>query len=624
MDNAAPAARSATVTSGRLALGTPGASPLRRLWSLLAVERRNLGWMGFHQFWQSVTFIPFTAAIGLLVDYVINGASLPAAKQATATGAYFAHLTIDERGWWLVAFLVGNIVWWPIHGWFTVTAFKHQQLVIRASVARMRRLVVDQLQRLSINFFSTRGAGALSNQVTVDLSRVEGFLNNISSGFLVSMVISTSTFSYLLWLNWKLALLSLVLTPAQFLILKLTGRKLGELNKRVQKSSEGFAAKIVEFIGGMRLTKSMGNEELAAERLAGSIEEMRHAGMDASIAMRWVMMFLQFTAQIMPAIVWCVGGIMYLHGSVTLGDLIAFTGLLGFVSAGFHASFGAWDAWVQARPGMESLLSIIDSDEMEGYLHPKKQLALRGGIVFDHVTFAYPANTAPVLQDVSVTIRPGERIGLVGETGAGKSTFLDLVMAFYTPAQGRITYDDHDLADIGRRQLRRATAIMGQDAFLWNTTVRENIRYGRPAATDAEVEAAASKAQAHEFITKLENGYNTTCGERGAKLSGGQRQRIALARVFLRNPAIVVLDEPTSALDLETEARLQDDLDTLCAGRTTFIVAHRLSTLRSVERILVFSQGRIVEDGKPDELLARPDGHYARLWALQFRTPPPA
>jgi ATP-binding cassette subfamily B protein len=273
---------------------------------------------------------------------------------------------------------------------------------------------------------------------------------------------------------------------------------------------------------------------------------------------------------------------------------------------------------------MESLLSIIDSDEMEGYLHPKKQLALRGGIVFDHVTFAYPANTAPVLQDVSVTIRPGERIGLVGETGAGKSTFLDLVMAFYTPAQGRITYDDHDLADIGRRQLRRATAIMGQDAFLWNTTVRENIRYGRPAATDAEVEAAASKAQAHEFITKLENGYNTTCGERGAKLSGGQRQRIALARVFLRNPAIVVLDEPTSALDLETEARLQDDLDTLCAGRTTFIVAHRLSTLRSVERILVFSQGRIVEDGKPDELLARPDGHYARLWALQFRTPPPA
>jgi ABC-type multidrug transport system fused ATPase/permease subunit len=191
-------------------------------------------------------------------------------------------------------------------------------------------------------------------------------------------------------------------------------------------------------------------------------------------------------------------------------------------------------------------------------------------------------------------------------------------VAFYVPGAGQILWDGHTLDELGRMQLRRQTAIMGQDAFLWNTSVRENIRYGRPAASDAEVEDAARKAQAHDFILRLEQGYDTECGERGARLSGGQRQRIALARVFLRDPAIVILDEPTSALDLETEAKLQEDLDRLCAGRTTFIVAHRLSTLRAVDRILVFHQGQIVEDGAPEVLKALPGGHFARLWALQF------
>ncbi|MEI6198195.1 MAG: ATP-binding cassette domain-containing protein, partial [Verrucomicrobiota bacterium] len=199
---------------------------------------------------------------------------------------------------------------------------------------------------------------------------------------------------------------------------------------------------------------------------------------------------------------------------------------------------------------------------------------------------------------------------------------LELVMGFHLPAVGEIRYDGHALSEIGLRQLRRNIAIMSQDAFVWNTSVLENIRYGRPVAIDAEVMAAARKAQAHEFILNLAEGYQTICGERGSKLSGGQRQRIALARVFLRNPRIVVLDEPTSALDLETEARLLADLDELCRSRTTFIVAHRLSTLRNVDRILVFQQGRIVEDGSPVELLARDAGHFRRLHSLQNTTPP--
>jgi ABC-type multidrug transport system fused ATPase/permease subunit len=223
------------------------------------------------------------------------------------------------------------------------------------------------------------------------------------------------------------------------------------------------------------------------------------------------------------------------------------------------------------------------------------------------------------LSDISLHIPAGQHVGLVGETGAGKSTLIDLILGFYIPNHGQILYDGRRLEDIGLLELRRNVAIMGQESFLWNTTVRENIRLGRPTATDAEVEQAAGKAQADRFIRALERGYETMCGERGGRLSGGQRQRVALARVFLRNPSIVILDEPTSALDLETEALLQDDLDTLCRGITTFIVAHRLSTLRSVDRVLVFKQGRIVEDGRVSELLANEAGHFARLTRLQTR-----
>ncbi len=601
--------RDRTASSGRLAIGTPQHTPLRRLWSLIAVEQRLLRWMLFFQAWQAVTYIPFWGATQYLIDHILNA---PADRWAIG------------KGWMITLFCLANLLWWPIHAWFTVRAFADQQRLIRATVARMRRMVVDQLQRMSINFFAARGAGALSNQVTVDLARVEGFLANVSTNFVVGLTVSFAAFAWLLVMNWRLALLSLVLVPAQFLLFKLTSQRLHVLNRRVQRTSEGFSAQIVEFIGGMRLTKSMGNEDLAANRLAGSIEDMRQAGYDASILSRWLALGVQFSMQFMPTVVWCVGGWMYLHAEstgVTLGQLIAFTGMLGLVSAGFHSFFGAWDAWITAKPGMEAVLGILDSEELEDYIHPQHKVELRGAIRFEDVTFAYPQGANPVLRGISLDIRPGERIGLVGETGAGKSTFLDLVLAFYTPRSGRLTWDGHELAVVGRRQLRRATAIMGQDAFLWNASIRENIRYGRPGATDAEVEAAAKKAQAHEFILHCDRGYDTPCGERGAKLSGGQRQRIALARVFLRDPRIIVLDEPTSALDLETEARLQADLDRLCQGRTTFIVAHRLSTLRAVDRILVFHQGEIVEDGRPADLLAKPDGHYARLHALQFRRP---
>lgn len=584
-------------------------APLFRLWTLVRFERGLLKRLAFFQVLQSLTYLPFYAGVGYLINNILQNASL----------------TVGQKVMWVGVYGFANLALWPVHAWFTVRAFAAGQELIRSATARLRRLLVDHLQRMSIGFFTRKGAGALANQVTVDLGKVEAFLSNVVGGLIVQLTIGAGALAWLFAMNWKLAAITLGAVPLQVLIIRVMGNRISALNRRVQESGESFSSQVVEFISGMRVTKSLGNEDIAAASLATAIDRIRTSGLDASVTMRWVMMGMQMIGEFMGVVIWCVGGLMFIHGTLPLGTLVAFTALLGFVRLGFNAFFNAYDAWAQARPGLESILSILDSDELEGFRHGAKQISLRGEIVLRDVTFVYPkAENAPVLRDVNLVIPAGQHVGLVGETGAGKSTLLDLIVGFYVPQHGQILYDGSPLADVGLRNLRRATAIMGQEAFLWNTSVRENIRMGRPHATDAEVEQAARQAQAHEFIVRLDRGYDTICGERGSRLSGGQKQRIALARVFLRNPSIVILDEPTSALDLSTEARLQADLEELCRGRTAFLVAHRLSTLRAVDRVLVFRQGRIIEDGAPQELLKNPHSAFARLSALQFPSKPEA
>ncbi len=589
----------------------PGRSAWQRLLDILVADRRHVWVLGTLQAFQAITYIPFTAAITYLIDNVVTPAGIP-----------------FERRCWLVAAWAGALLLlWPVHAWCTIRAYGLSQELIRTTTARLRRMTIDHLQRMSLSYFTRRGAGALSNQVTVDLGRVEGFLGNVVGSFLASMTIGIASSAYIFWLNWKLALIAGVAVPFQILVIRKTNRRVRELNRNVQRSGEMFSARIVEFIGGMRLTKSLGNEELAASQLGDSIEEIRVRGLSQSLYMRKLTFLLQFLTEYSTTLVWCAAAVMVLRGHATLGQAFGFLAVLGFVRGGLYSWLGAYDTWQQARPGMESLLALLDSRELEDYHHAARHVEIAGAVTFSGVSFRYPgaANT-PVLEAIDLYVPAGQRVGLVGETGAGKSTFLDLILGFYKPNQGTVLYDGHDLATIGLRQLRRSCAIMSQDAFLWNTSVRENIRYGRPTATDAEVENAARRAQAHEFICHLENGYDTSCGERGSSLSGGQRQRIALARLFLRQPRIIVFDEPTSALDIETEARLQRDLDVFCEGRTTFIVAHRLSTLHGVNRILVFRKGRIIEDGSPEELQTRSGGHFARLHAIttqRARTPRP-
>ena len=597
--------------SGRLLLErSSGESPLRRLLALLVVDRRTTWLLIAFQALQAASYIPFTAALTWLIDHIVNGA-FPglAADQLTS---HKIHLLLLWAG--------ALLALWPLHAWLTVHAFVLSQRLIRTTTARLRRLIVDQLQRMSLSYFTRRGAGALSNQVTVDLGRVEGFLGNLAGSLIIYLSLGLMSVAWILWLNWKLAVVALIAVPLQIAVIRLTYQRVRVLNRRVQASSEDFSARIVEFIGGMRLTKSLGNEEVAAGRMDVAIEEVRSSGMEQSVFMRWISMFVQFLGEYATTLTWCAAAYLAISGQATIGEAVGFMAVLVHVRTGTYTCMGAYDAWQAAQPGLASLLELIDSRELEEFQQPAKTFPVVGAMRFSNVQFHYPgAERTPVLADITLDIPCGQRIGLVGETGAGKSTFLDLVLGFYRPQRGTVHYDGHTLDQLGLLTLRRACAIMGQDAFLWNASVRENIRYGRPLASDAEVEEAARRAQAYDFICALEQGFDTPCGERGSQLSGGQRQRIALARLFLRQPRIVILDEPTSALDLETEARLQHDLDQFCVGRTTFIVAHRLSTLRGVDRILVFNKGRIVEDGTPGELIARPEGRYARLHALTMR-----
>jgi ABC-type multidrug transport system fused ATPase/permease subunit len=578
---------------------------ISRIWQLFIVERKLVVRGMLLQGLQALTFIPFFAGVGWFVDLVLRN----------------ERWDYPQKLWGIAAYFAANLLLWPIHAICTIQAFSYTQRAVRAAIARLRRMVVDQLQRVSLSFFAERGAGSFSNQVTVDMAKVEGFLSTVSASLFVNAFIGVVALVYLFWLNPVLGGLAFAFVPLQLAVSRYLGGRLRKLHHRAQKAGEGFASKIVEFISGMRLTRSFGNEQLASTELANSIEEMRWSGLEASIATRWMMMALQMVQQFMPTVLWCAGGWFLLNSRLTLGELIQLIGMLHFVHAGFSAYFQAYEAWLPAEPGVKALFELIDSRDLEALVEPRRKVDLVGHIELKDVSFQYPLATRFALNDISLQIPAGQRVGLVGTTGAGKSTFVDLLIGFYAPTRGSVLYDGHTLAELGQRQLRRTIAIMSQEAFLFNTTVRENIRFGQPHASDAEVQRAAERAKAHEFITRLERGYNTVCGERGATLSGGERQRIALARLFLRDPRIVILDEPTSALDLETEAALQADLDALCEGRTTFIVAHRLSTLRNVDRILVFREGQIIEDGKPAELIGKPEGRFAKLYGLQWHAP---
>lgn len=483
-------------------------------------------------------------------------------------------------------------------------------------VVDLRSQIYDHLHRLSLRFFADRRVGELVSRLSSDVTLVRSALTNNVATVLSQSLTFAGSLALMLVLNWRLTLFILALAPLVALSGALFGARLRRLSTEVQDKLADSTALAEEALGGVRVVKAFGREPYEVDRYGGALERMFAATLRMTVlrsAFGPLISFLAFGS--LAAILW-FGGREVLAGRLSGGALIAFLVYGINIAASVGAFTNLYTQLQEAAGATRRIFELLDespeiADPPEAVHLPR----VKGRVTFEKVCFAYPGGEA-VLQDIDLEIQPGEVLALVGPSGAGKSTLFNLIPRFYDPSEGRVCLDGHDLRQVSLASLRSQIGLVPQETQLFSGSVRENLRYGRLEASEAELEAAARAANAEEFILRLPQGYDTLVGERGVKLSGGQRQRIAIARALLKNPALLLLDEATSSLDSESEGLVQEALERLMQGRTTVIIAHRLSTVHQANRIAVLDGGRLVELGSHAELMEL-DGLYARLYRLQ-------
>ena len=489
-------------------------------------------------------------------------------------------------------------------------------------VADLRLATQERLLDLPLRFYDNHRVGELVSRVTNDVAVMQTALTETPTAFLRVTVTFVGGLALMLVLNWPLTLFILVMIPPLMLIGIFFGRRLERLSTQVQDRLADATTVLEENISGVRVVKSFGREQFERGRFRTQVERTFGAAMQRTRVRAVFIPLISFASMAaLTAVVW-FGGQQVLSGALTPGELVAFIFYM-FMVAGPLAEFAGLYAQVREAMGASHRFFAIIATAPEADDSAAGARALppvHGAVRFHDVSFHYdPA--APVLRGIELTAHPGEMIALVGPSGVGKTTLVNLLPRFYDLTAGAITIDGIDIRAVTLSSLRRQIGLVPQETFLFGGTVRENIAYGRLEAGDAEIVAAAQAANAHEFIRSLPDGYATVVGERGVKLSAGQRQRIAIARALLKDPRILILDEATSALDTESERLVQTALERLLQGRTSFVIAHRLSTVQRADRIVVLQGGRIVETGRHAELLAC-GGLYARLWSLQFGAQP--
>ncbi|MEM9998284.1 MAG: ABC transporter ATP-binding protein, partial [Bacteroidota bacterium] len=473
------------------------------------------------------------------------------------------------------------------------------------------------LHRLGLRFYADSRTGEITSRLTNDVAKIQDATTRSLSSLLTESLSFVGAVGLMLFLNWRLSLVVFATVPAVSLLTRWAGVTLRRLARRIQDELADTTAIAEEAIQGIRVVKAFAREPYEVARYGDGVEALFETSRRKVLfsSAFWSSVGMVFM-MVIVGIFW-FGGQEVLAGRLTAGDLVAFifyaltiAGAVGTLARLYTTYSSAAGASERLFDLLDAVPEIADAPDAQALDEP------RGAVAFEEVSFAYD-DEVQVLRAVSFAVEPGQTVALVGPSGAGKTTLLNLIPRFYDPTAGRITFDGQDLRALSVASLRGAISIVAQDVQLFGRSVRENIRYGRLDATDTEVEAAAQAANAHGFITALPGGYDAEVGEDGVKLSGGQRQRLAIARALLRNPAVLLLDEATSALDAESEALVQEALTRLMRGRTTFVIAHRLATVRDADRILVLDHGQIVEDGTHDALVAR-EGLYARLAAMQF------
>lgn len=516
---------------------------------------------------------------------------------------------------WIAASIIAIFV---VRGLFWYGQNYLMSYVGQSVIIDIRAAVFKKLQRLSVSFYDKNKTGTIMSYVTNDVNAlqsamVENTIEMITEGFiLIGSVVA------MIYLDWRLTLFTVCTFPVVLWFMEFFGKKIRKTGGRIQECTADITSVLQESVASARVIKSFVREDYEVDRFDVENRANFRANMKNAQLMATLTPFVELVAAIGVTMIIWYGGNNVINGTITAGSLVAFLTYAVNISNPIKRLTRVIGNIQKALAAAQRVFMIIDMPEEIAESRDAKQLPeVSGKVEFQNVSFAYD-DKGNVITDLSFSVKPGEVIAIVGPSGAGKSTIANLLPRFYDVNKGDIKIDGHSVREVTLDSLREQVGIVPQETMLFNGSVYNNILYGRLDATKEEIEAAAKAANAHDFIMQLTDGYETKLGDRGVNLSGGQRQRIAIARAILKNPRILILDEATSALDTESERVVQEALDRLMVGRTSFVIAHRLSTVKNADKILVLEKGNLVESGTHDELLAL-DGLYAHLYKIQYR-----
>ena len=516
---------------------------------------------------------------------------------------------------WIAASIIAIFV---VRGLFWYGQNYLMSYVGQSVIIDIRAAVFKKLQRLSVSFYDKNKTGTIMSYVTNDVNAlqsamVENTIEMITEGFiLIGSVVA------MIYLDWRLTLFTVCTFPVVLWFMEFFGKKIRKTGGRIQECTADITSVLQESVASARVIKSFVREDYEVDRFDVENRANFRANMKNAQLMATLSPVVELVAAIGVTMIIWYGGNNVINGTITAGSLVAFLTYAVNISNPIKRLTRVIGNIQKALAAAQRVFMIIDMPEEIAESRDAKQLPeVSGKVEFQNVSFAYD-DKGNVITDLSFSVKPGEVIAIVGPSGAGKSTIANLLPRFYDVNKGDIKIDGHSVREVTLDSLREQVGIVPQETMLFNGSVYNNILYGRLDATKEEIEAAAKAANAHDFIMQLTDGYETKLGDRGVNLSGGQRQRIAIARAILKNPRILILDEATSALDTESERVVQEALDRLMVGRTSFVIAHRLSTVKNADKILVLEKGNLVESGTHDELLAL-DGLYAHLYKIQYR-----